>query len=119
MNYQEMSKERFEQKPFLRSLSLENSRMKYKILSDVIPTVRSHFSRKYRPRSMTCPGCTVIPPAHASDSPAEPKDTTDHILLHCDAYSDLKEDGFDHTDDRMLAEFFRKVVQRRLEEGDD
>ena len=111
-----MLKETFEQKPFLRSLSLENSRMKYKVISNVIPTVRSHFSRKYRPRSLTCPGCT---PTHTQNNQEVPKDTTEHILLTCDAYSDLKDEEFDHNNDRMLAEFFRKVVQRRLEEGED
>ena len=116
LNHQEMSKETFEQKPFLRSLSLENSRMKYKVISNVIPTVRSHFSRKYRPRSLTCPGCT---PTHVPNNQEVPKDTTEHILLTCDAYSDLKDEEFDHNNDRMLAEFFRKVVQRRLEEGED
>ena len=121
LNHEELSKDRFEQKTFLKTLSLENSRMRYKVLSNVIPTVRSHFSRKYKSRSLTCPGCTPLTTTSTpvSSDTQEPKDTADHIALVCEAYTDLKDDDFDPDDDKMLSEFFRKVVQRRIEEGDD
>ena len=71
----------------------------------------AHFSRKYNSRSETCPGCSDT----ASYNNIGPKDTFEHILLACEAYSDLKDDYFDTDSDKMLAEFFRRVVQRRIE----
>ena len=70
LSHEELSTERFEQKSFLRTLSLENARMRCKIFSGIIPTVRTQFSRKYTPRSLTCPGCTspnATPPPHDSN----------------------------------------------------
>ena len=51
----------------------------------------AHFSRKYNSRSKTCPGCSDT----ASCNNIGPKDTFEHILLACEAYSDLKDDYFD------------------------
>ena len=115
LDHQKLSFERFEMKGYLKTLSLENSCMRYMIDSSVIPTVRAHFSRKYKPRSMTCPGCSDTTP----DNKPMPTDTTEHILLACENYSDLKDDYFDPEDDKMLAEFFRRVVKRRIDNGHD
>ena len=129
MNYEELKDESFERKPFLHSLNLENARMKYKLLSKSVSTVRSHFPQKYRRTSLACPAClraqTNGPPASlttsASSSPVEdiPRDTTDHILLACPEYEDLKDDAFDPSDDTQLTEFFVRVVKRRIDKGDN
>ena len=121
LNHDELSLEPFERKGYLNSLSLENARMRFKVASSVIPTVRSHFSRKYRPTSLSCPACSSSsnPTSREPEEETNPRDTASHILLVCDEYSDLKGDDFDHTDDKMLAEFFLKVVQRRIANGHD
>ena len=38
--------------------------------------------------------------------------------MQCEEYKDLQGDNFDPEDDTHLAEFFRRVVERRLEKGD-
>ena len=122
LKHEELCKEKFEEKSFLKTLSLENARMRCKVFSGVIPTVRTQFSRKYSPRSLSCPACTAsdtAPPTHEPTRHSTPQDTTEHILIFCDAYNDLKDEDFDHNDDRMIAKFFRKVVQRRIEEEHD
>ena len=109
LNYEELSLESFERKSYLNNLSLENARMRYKISSCVIPTVRSHFSRKYRPTSLSCPACrnSSSPPSTEPEDESSPRDTVSHILLACNEYNDLKWDDFDYSDDKMLAEIFR------------
>ena len=48
---------------------------------------------------------------------SEPQDSITH-LFQCNAFSDISE-GLDILDDGMLADFFIKVVQRRMENGED
>ena len=131
LDYEELSKEPFERKEFVYTLSLENARMRYKLLSKVVPTVRGHFPQKYRKTSLECPACRrgrqsdSPPPSltslsrHSQVSSEEtPTDTSSHILLVCDNYADLKDETFDPSDDKKLSEFFRLVVKRRIESGD-
>ena len=91
--------------------------MKYKYDSSVIPTVRAHFPRKCKSRSLTYAGCAN--PSTAPDNTSDPIDTSEHILLVCEAYRDLKDEAFDPENDEMLAEFLRNVVKRRMEKGHD
>ena len=130
LNHEKLSTEAFERKPFLSNLNLVSARMKYKLLSSVVPTVRSHFSRKYKHTSLACPECSREQSQGAGDqsdtrgqglgvsSQSETRDTVDHILWNCDAYSDLKSANFDPLDDQMLTDFFTKVVKRRIDNGD-
>ena len=104
--------------------------MKYKVLSSVVPTVCSHFSQKYKETSLACPDCSREQGQGLGDqsdtrgqgpgmsSQSETRDTVDHILWNCDAYSDLKSANFDPLDDQMLTDFFTKVVKRRIDNGD-
>ena len=130
LNVEELSKEPFERKAFLSELNLERSRMKYKLLSSVVPTVRSHFSNKYKEKSLACPECSSNESADTDQvkdrhnnsnnlDASKPKDTVDHIVLHCKEYDDLKDEGFDPLNDDMLTDFFGKVIQRRIEKGYD
>ena len=125
LDYEELSKDSYERKPFLSTLSLESARMKYKILSKVVPTIRSHFPRRYRSESLLCPGCSEEQLGQSGvkdfdrNSETHRKDSVTHILLYCDAYKDLQSDNFDPSDDRKLSEFFTQVVQRRIERGED
>ena len=53
-----------------------------------------------------------------SASQSQPRDTIPHILS-CISYEDLKDEFFDPSNDIMITEFFRRVVKRRMETGDD
>ena len=127
LDYAELSVETFERKQYLSTLSLENARMRFRVSSSFVQSVRTHFSRKYRPISLACPECShpdARPTIGATESipgsinQSQPRDTMTHILK-CEAYRDLRGDSFDPEDDKMLAEFFTKVVQRRIENGVD
>ena len=57
LNHEEMCKEEFERKKYFQELNLEQVRMRMKVSSKVVPTVRSHFKRKYRNKTLSCPSC--------------------------------------------------------------
>ena len=122
LDVEKLSTEPFERKAFISELSLENARMKFKIFSNVVPSVCTHFSRKYREKSLACPACSEN---NSTDSPlpgnntTEPRDTVEHKLLFCNEYNDLKEDHFDPLNSKMLTDFFIRVLNRRKEAGDD
>ena len=135
LDHQKMASEPFERKKFFYELNLENARMRYKLHNDLVPSVRTHFSRKYRNTALTCPACArgledrpsqapVTPPHTPGDRGSSdrnftlPSDTTTHILMHCEEYKDPQGENFDPEDDTLLAQFFRRVVERRLEKGD-
>ena len=102
--------------------------MKYKLLSSVVSTVCTHFSNKYKEKSLACPECSSNESADTDQvkdrwnksnnlDASKPKDTVDHIVLHCKEYDDLKDEGFDPLNDDMLTDFFGKVIQQRIEKA--
>ena len=112
LNTDKMSQDSYERKSFLSALKLEDARMLYKVPSKVVPTVRSHFLRRYGSTSLSCPGCS------SESDQSQCRDSSTHILLHCDAYADLMDKDLDPDNDIMLAQFFRSVVERKLDSGD-
>ena len=123
LDYSELVKEPLKRKSYFSSLSLENARMRFRVASSFVQSVRTNFSRKYGRTSLDCPACTVNREAERSnnreaDQPEPIRDSQNHILS-CFSYSDLRGEQFDPKDDQMLAEFFRKVVQRRVENSQD
>ena len=48
----------------------------------------------------------------------KPADTQYHVLHECVAFEDLR-DQFDTREDSQLVEFFKQVVKRRIENGED
>ena len=126
MTFDKLSLEPFERKSYLSTLSLENARMRFRVSCGMVNTIRTNFPRKYRDKSLACPGCStndssvtaVSEPNPGHNSHIQPRDSIPHILK-CNSYSDLQESDFNPNDDKMLAEFFVKVVNRRIENGDD
>ena len=57
LNFEECEKEEFKRKEYFNTLDLEGVRLKIKLTSKVVPTVRTHFKRKYRDKSLRCPSC--------------------------------------------------------------
>ena len=57
LNHEEMETEEFGRKDYFHNLDLEGVRLRMKISSKVVPTVRSHFKRKYKEKSLRCPSC--------------------------------------------------------------
>ena len=113
MNYDELSKEKFERKNYFSTLNLELARMKFRISSSCVPGVRTHYPRKYGNLPLACPACARASGAQATHTDL-PRWTMPRILS-CGDYIDLKGDDFDINDDKMIAEFFSKVVKRRMD----
>ena len=126
LNYDELSCEPFERKSYLSTLSLANARMRFRVSSGVVQTIRSNYPRKYRGRSLACPGChgsratnsDSLSDSNFSLNNQSETDTQTHVL-YCESYSDFRGPSFDPNNDKMLAEFFSKVVMRRMENGED
>ena len=81
-------------------------RMKFKITSEVVPTVRKNFSRKYRRSSLLCPSCR--------NTSNQKEDTQVHLIFECPAFEDLRKDK-NMENDQHLTDFFKAVVAYRIE----
>ena len=79
LDYNELSKENFERKKYFFEQNIDDVRIMFKIKSEVLPTVRKNFSRKYRKQTLTCPSCRNI------SSPKE--DTQKHLMLECPTFA--------------------------------
>ena len=129
LSYNELSSEPFERKSYFSNLSLSKARMRFRIASSYVQTVRGNFSRKYRNKSMACPGCSNSdPPAPATSSQSQPRDSKDALvdqsqrdtqshLLECVAYSDLRVSlEQDPMNDEKLADFFYQSSTKKSRE---
>ena len=114
LNHDELAQENFERKPYFYELNLENLRIMFKIKSQVVPTIRKNFSRKYRDKSLECPSCRNLNP-----SPSIPaKDTQHHLITECPAFTDIRNEK-DMGNDKDLAEFFKAIIQHRMDNNED
>ena len=111
-------KETYERNDYFRKLSLDSARMRFRASCGMVQTVRTNWKKKYESRSLACPDCDLKRDNHLRDDTHAPIDSQSHVL-NCSSYHSLKGPFFDPSDDKMLAEFFTKVVNRRIEAGLD
>ena len=78
------------------------------------PTIRNNFrsEKQYTAEMWRCPGCRD--PSNTDTTRPDTLDTQQHVQYTCPAYSDLREDK-DFDKDGDLVEFFRQVIERRME----
>ena len=132
-NYSKINTEAIRNKPikvseYFRDLSVDDSRLKFKLLSRMTPSVASNWSssKKFRERGLLCVGCS--PPSSVtavtgSETQAQPpttgtgsRDSESHIEI-CDAYSDLRNfKSLQGAGDKVILDFFRKVIERRAQQ---
>ena len=91
-------------------MDLENVRMKFKITSKVVPTIRKNFPGKYKSRSLNCPSCRNL----NSDDSNPQEDTQFHLMFECPTFEDLRADKDFGNDDHLTA-FFKAVIDYRAE----
>ena len=72
----------------------------------MVDTIRSNFHSKYKSSSLICPSCD------------EEVDSQNHVLYHCDAFSDLRT-NMNPESDSDLIRFFKEVVERRIKDGNN
>merc|ERR1711954_125743 len=52
LNFEECEKEEFKRKEYFNTLDLEGVRLKIKLTSKAVPTLITHFKRKYRDKTL-------------------------------------------------------------------
>ena len=113
LNYDECVRETFERKSYFFELDLEGVRTKFRIINQMLETVRGNFPNKYRNSTLQCQSCKNIP----TDSQTENCDTQAHLLQVCPAFSDMR-GQFDLNSDAGIIEFFKAVIAYRIEQGE-
>ena len=120
LSYNECAQEDFERKSYFYEMSLEQIRLKFRISSQMVQSVKSNFANKYRHRSLKCESCRGTNRQTDSLTPPpedEPIDSQTHLLTSCPAFDDLREQH-DTQSDLGLVNFFRAVIDRRIEMGE-
>ena len=85
----------------MRKMTVSNARLRFKIQTYMTPTVRMNFRNdaKYKLHGWLCPNCKNI-------------DTQEHVL-HCYAYSHLREHKTLENDNDLVS-YVSQVISHRL-----
>ena len=96
-------------KEYMKTLNLKNARMIFRRNCGMIQTVRSIFKtdKKFKAEKYLCPDCRHLEP------PVSHLDQQD-LLTTCEGNRDLRE-GLQLSELSQLAEYFRRVIDRRNE----
>ena len=122
---EKLSTESFEMQSYFKTLNLAQSRLKFKLISKICPTIGScfHQNPKYKKIGYLCVGCSVKQSGESvSDQVTESSseelnksiDTSAHIE-RCSAYADLRM-NLDLRDQRDLLTYVQAVINRRTRE---
>ena len=100
ISHEELSKENFECKPYLKNLNLHDARTKFKIRSKMCPTVKINFQsdKQFGRDQWSCFSCSKI-------------DSQDHLKM-CPEYEYLRRNK-DLSKDEDLVRFFQEVIEKR------
>ena len=100
ISYDEMKKESFEVKSYLKDLSLSDAKLKFAIRTKMVRTIQANFKgeQQYKSNNWKCVGCGKL-------------DTQEHVL-GCSAYKHLRE-GRCLDNDKELVRYFRSVISMR------
>ena len=111
VNLDELKDEDFQPKKYLSELNVTKARLRFKIKSEMTPTVKMNFqsNAQYIRDLWSCPGCSI--PGDVMGN----RDTQQHVLL-CPAYEEYRE-GKDITNDNDLVRYFEQVIKRRLDDA--
>ena len=126
INDEEWANEPFKRKEYFNTLDPQGVRDRYRISSSMVSSVRSKYRRLGK--SLTCPSCRDVSAdcsntnqtLNSEDKPQPtPRDSQIHIMTECCAYDDLRVKYEDLSHDSNLISFFREVVERRIQNGQD
>ena len=109
LNLQEFSQEKFERKNYFFEKNIDDVRLMFKISSEILPTVRKNFSRKYKNKTLSCPSC------RNTSSPKE--DTQKHLMLECPTITFQRLEK-DFSNDTHLIKFFKSVIAYGIENNE-
>ena len=117
INTECFSRESFQMKSYFKTLSIQQSRLQFKLNAKMTPKIASNFHRdpKYRDINYLCVGCSVRGGSKSvSEEQTLNTDSEDHVL-ECFAYSDLRQ-NLDLDVQSDLLTFFQLVIDRRIAE---
>ena len=141
-----MATEEFGRKDYFHTLDLEGVRLRMKISSKVVPTIRSHFKRKYREQSLRCQSCKHPPSRKEASQPESnsnevdkiqtsestsqakecspndnedfPLDSSSHLIHHCPTFrKNLLNKDLSKGED--IVSFFKEIIKHRTENNED
>ena len=123
---EQLATESFEMQPYFKTLNLAQSRLKFKLVSKICPTIASYYHRdpKFKKIGYLCVGCSVKQNSESvSDAVTESSSEVNKILdssahiEQCSAYSDLRI-NLDLRNQSDLLTYVQAVINRRTgEEG--
>ena len=105
LNCKSLSEEKYCIKDYFSELNVEEARIKFRIRSSMMRTVKMNFSSdpKFRQDLWECQHCSY-------------RDTQSHIILTCPAYEHLRVNK-NLESDKDLVLFFQEVLERRDNNG--
>ena len=114
LNFEELSKERFERKAYFYDLDLPSVRYRFRIFAKMLD-VRTNFPGKYRSVGFECPSCK-----QTNLNKEQPKETQEHIENSCLAFTEIR-NRYDLSDDNEIVMFFQEALAQRdtLEDIED
>ena len=88
VKYEDLVKDKYRRKDYFKTLDLEGARLRFRISSNMVESVRSNFPGKYRAKGkpLTCPSCSNQSVSNQGNSTvvdSSPKDDLNHILTEC------------------------------------
>ena len=104
--------DKFERKPYLRNLNINQARLKFKLSTKMTPTVMMNFPSDpyFAHKLWTCSGCSD---GTAGEKVTGSRDTQQHIMV-CDGYAELRT-GKNMDNDGDLVKYFSDVIKIRQE----
>ena len=96
-------------KPYLSNHNLADARLRFKINSEMTPTVKMNFQSdiEYTREMWACPGCS------SSGDVLGCRDTQRHIMV-CPGYDSFRQDK-DLSQDKDIVQYFQQVIKHRLD----
>ena len=106
INLESLEKQTYELKSYFKELKVNDSRIRFKIETKMLPTVKMNFQsdNKFTADNWVCDGCR--------NGHNDKRDSQSHVLS-CEAYEVFRT-GKDLTKDQDLVDFFKCVVDHRL-----
>ena len=107
IDFDKISSNNFEQKPYLSSLSVPDARLRFKIVGFMTPTVRMNFKsdKHFANKLWACQSCL-------DKGGIGVRDTQHHILI-CPAYDKLRQ-GKDLHSDADLVDYFKSGIDMKM-----
>ena len=101
-----LEKETFKTKDYFKELNVNDSRVRFKIASEMLPSIKMNFQsdKKFTADCWTCDGCR--------DGLTDKRDSQNHVIF-CEAYEEFRI-GKDLSKDQDLVDYFKSVIEHRM-----